>query len=70
MWNLKYDRNQHMYEGKQTQKSDLWFPRARGGKDWEFGISNYIYIYIYIYIMVNIEKRRWDGKGFWKMAQN
>ena len=49
MWNLKYDRNQHMYEGKQTQKSDLWFPRARGGKDWEFGISNYIYIYIYIY---------------------
>ena len=32
-----------MYEGKQTQKSDLWFPRGRGGKDWEFGISNHLF---------------------------
>ena len=64
-----------MYEGKQTQKSDLWFPRGRGGKDWEL----YIYIYIYIYISVQFsrsvvsdsfpislserERERWGNSG-------
>ena len=31
-----------MYERKQTQRSDLWFLRGRGGKNWEFGVSNHL----------------------------
>ena len=42
-WNLKYDTNEHIYEREidsQTERTDLWLPRRRGGgKDWEFGVS-------------------------------
>ena len=52
MWNLKYDTNELIYEtetGSQTQRTDLWLPRGRGGqggKDWEFGISRCKLFYI------------------------
>ena len=45
MWNLKYDRNELIYEtDSQTQRTGLWLPRwagegRGGGMDWEFGIS-------------------------------
>ena len=34
MWNLKYDTNEHIHETEtdsQTQRSDLWLSRGRGG---------------------------------------
>ena len=45
MWNLKYDRNELIYETEkdlQKLRTGLWLPRqrwVRGGMDWEFGIS-------------------------------
>ena len=33
MWTLKYGTNEHIYKTEtvsQTQKTDLWFPRAGG----------------------------------------
>ena len=42
MWNLKYDTSQTIQEAEtETQKTDLWLPRGRGGggMDWEFGRS-------------------------------
>ena len=40
MWNLKYDKNEHIY-GTETdsQRTDLWVPKGKGGMDGEFGIS-------------------------------
>ena len=51
MWNLKYDTNELIYEtetGSQTQRTDLWLPRAGGGvgKEWEFEISRHKLLYI------------------------
>ena len=36
MWNLKYDRNEPIYETEsQTEKTDWWLPRGRGlGEGW------------------------------------
>ena len=34
MWNLKYDRNELIYEAEtdsQTQKTNLWLPKGEGG---------------------------------------
>ena len=51
MWTLKYGTNEHIYKTEtvsQTQKTDLWFPRAGGGgggMDWEFGASRYKRLY-------------------------
>ena len=43
MRNLKYDTNELIYENdSQTQRTDLWSPRGRGGRvgiEWEVGIS-------------------------------
>ena len=46
MWNLKYSTNEHIYDTKtdsQTQRTDLWLPRRKGGDggrmDWDLGIS-------------------------------
>ena len=42
MWNLKYDTDELIYEtDSQTQRTDLWLPRGRGGggeMDGEFWI--------------------------------
>ena len=51
MWNLKYDTNELIYETEtdsQTQKTDLWLPRGRGGgggMEWEFGVSRCKLVY-------------------------
>ena len=51
MWNLKYDTNERIYETQtdsQTERTDLWLPRGRGGrggKDWELGISRCKLVY-------------------------
>ena len=42
MWNLKYGRHELIYEretNSRTWRIDLWLPRRRVGRDWEFGIS-------------------------------
>ena len=41
MWNLKYDKNEHIYETETDSETENRFvvARARGGKDWEFEIS-------------------------------
>ena len=53
MWNLKYDTNELIYEREtdsQTQRTDLWLPRARGpgGRDgvgvWGLQMQTIIYI--------------------------
>ena len=34
MWNLKYDTDEHNYKTEadsQTQRTDLWLPRGKGG---------------------------------------
>ena len=34
MWNLKYDRNELIYEAEtdsQTRRPDLWFPKGQDG---------------------------------------
>ena len=36
MWNLKYSTNEPIYKTEidsQTQSTDLWLPRGRGGRD-------------------------------------
>ena len=42
MWYLKYDTNELIQEGEtdsQTQRTDLWLPKEKGGGDQlEFGI--------------------------------
>ena len=48
MWTLKYDTNEHVYgteTDSQTQRMDLWLPRA-GGKDEAFGMSRVKLSYI------------------------
>ena len=43
MWNLKYDRNEPIYETEtdsQTTKTDLRLPGIVGRMDWEFGINS------------------------------
>ena len=42
--NLKYDTNEFIYETEadsQTQRTDLWLPRAKERKDWAFRIIQY-----------------------------
>ena len=52
MWNLKYDRNEHIHETETdslTQRTDLWLPSGRwGGRgmEWEFGVSRCNLLYI------------------------
>ena len=44
MWNLKYDRNELIYETEtdsQTQGTDLWLPRGRECGAY-YNIENYI----------------------------
>ena len=52
MWNLKYDKNEHIYKtdiDSQIQRTDLWLPRGGQdgvGKDWEFGVDMYRLLYL------------------------
>ena len=45
MWNLKYDRNEHIYgteTDSQAQEHNVWSLKGkegRGGINWDFGIS-------------------------------
>ena len=42
MWNIKYDTNELIYKREsntKTERTDLWLPKGRQEKDWEFGIS-------------------------------
>ena len=50
MWNLKYDTNKLIYKTKtdsQTQKTNLWLPKGKGGGDklgvWDQQIQTTIY---------------------------
>ena len=48
MWNLKYDTNQHIYETKtdsQIQRTDLWLPRVREGRNGSLGLAEANYVY-------------------------
>ena len=41
MWDLKHDTNELTYETEtdsQTQRTDLWLPRGRGGREGWIGI--------------------------------
>ena len=41
MWNLKYDTNEPIYEAEtdsQTQKTNLWLPRGKGGGRDKLGV--------------------------------
>ena len=52
MWNLKYDTNElicHTETDSQTQKTNLWLPKEKGGGrgiNQEFGIIRYKLLYI------------------------
>ena len=49
MWNLKYDKNQHIYEIETDLDIENRLVVAKGGgggKNWEFGISRYKLVYI------------------------
>ena len=42
IWNLKYYTNELTFQTEtdsQTERTDLWLPRRRGGMNWEFAIS-------------------------------
>ena len=50
MWNLKYDTNELVYQTEtdsQIQKTNLWLPKGKGGRDklgvWDYQIQTNIY---------------------------
>ena len=51
MWNLKYDTSELTYKtgtDSHKKRTDLWLPRgnrARGGMDWECGVSRCMLLY-------------------------